>query len=113
MTHVRVLPKDENNVAVQTARGFVTSDASGTPKLSPYAFTTTEATVVFPTNAVEMVIVNTDQDLRVSEIATGTATQYFTIPAGTGEVIQMGEGGLVYIKGASATATVQFYFRVL
>jgi len=109
----RVLPKDANNVMVQTARGFVCADASASPKLSPYSATTTEATIVFPSNAVELVITNTSQDLRVASTATYTATQYAVVPAGTGEVIQMGEGGSVYIKGDSATAVVSFYFRTL
>lgn len=113
MPKERVLPKDANNVMVQTARGFVCADDSGSPKSSPYSATTTEATIVFPSNAVELVITNTTQDLRIAPVATGTASAYALIPAGTGEVIQMGEGGSVYIKGDSATAVVSFYFRTL
>lgn len=107
------IPMDSNGYEVSTARGFTCTDASGTPKTSPYSATTTEASIVFPENAVELVITNTSQDLRIAPSSTGTASAYAIIPAGTGEVIQMGEGGAVYLKGDSATASVSFYFRTL
>ena len=113
MAGTRVLPKDSNNVPVHVARGFVTTDNSGTPKTSPLSVTTTEVSIVVPSNAVELIIVNTSQALRVSETSGGTATSYFLIAAGSGEVIQMGEGGTLYIRADSITSTVQFYFRTI
>lgn len=107
----RVLPKDANSVAVPTAKGFQTTDASGTPKASPLSVTTSESELVFPSNAVELVIVNCSQDLRIYE-STASAS-YCVVPANTGEVIQLGEGGSVFLKGDSATSVVQFYFRTL
>lgn len=113
----KVLPKDSNRTDIPTARGFVCHDASGTPKVSPYSLTSTEVALVFPENAVELVIVNTSQDIRIATTATytggGGTTEYATVGAGTGTVIQMGEGGTIYMRAASTTATVDFYFRTL
>jgi hypothetical protein len=111
MGQEKFLPQDDRQTNVMTAKGFKTTDASGTPKASPLSVTTSESEIVFPSNAVELVIVNTSQDLRIYE-STGSSS-YCVLPANTGEVIQMGEGGSVFLKGDSATAVVQFYFRTL
>lgn len=113
----KILPKDSNRTDIPTARGFVCHDDSASAKASPYSASTTEATFVFPSNAVELVITNVSADVRIAATATytggGATTEYATITAGTGEVIQMGEGGSVYLRAASGTAAVDFYFRTL
>lgn len=112
MTYSKNLQVDDNNRKIHVATGFSTQDAtSGTTLKSPLSVTTTETPIVFPSNAVEMCIVNTSIDLIISEVA-GMA-RYFTLPANCSLSIQAMQGTTIYMKGSGATSTVSFFFRTI
>lgn len=104
--------KDANSNLVEIATGFITQDATGTPKTSPLTVSSTEVVITVPSDAVEMVIVNTSQALRISEI-TGMA-RYVVLPSGGGHLLQVADTSTVYLKRDGGTdAIVQFYFRTI
>ena len=104
------LPRDRNGIAIQVGFSFSTSDATGTPQVSPLAFSTAVITIVVPDTAVEMVCMPTT-DMRISELV-GMA-QYDVIKANIKEVIGCAKQQNIYIKRDSADGSLNFRFTLL
>lgn len=113
MAEQRAMPKDDLSAIIPSARGFLTVDDSETPKKSPLTLNTTEVALVFPPDAVELVIVSVSAAVRVSESQGGTTDHYMLLATDTGEVIQMANGGRVYLRADITGAIIQFYFRTI
>ena len=106
------MQSDATQNKLHTATAFSTQDDTGTPQASPLTVSSSEIDIVVPENAAELVIVNTDQDLRVSEV-TGMA-RYFVLPVDQSLVLQVSNTDNVYLKrDGSSDCTVQFYFRLI
>ena len=102
---------DARGNVVEVSKSFSTADATATPQTSPLTVSSTEIDITVPAKAVELIIVYTDQSIRISEV-TGMA-RYFVLPAGYSHTLQIANTSHVYLKRDSADATVQFYFRFL
>ena len=105
------LSQDAQGEVVQVAAGFQTQDATGTPQTSPLTVSNTVITIAVPDGAAELIIVYTDQAIRVSEIV--GMTRYFVLNAGSAVVIPVANTDSVYLVRDSADATVQFFFNLL
>jgi len=101
------MPKDDNSISIPTGSGFVTADASNTPKLSPLAYSSTIIAISIPSNAAEVVFTPSTA-LRVSEVA--GMTQYHTQTAGVTQAYCVGRMDTIYIVRDSADGVVSFYF---
>lgn len=104
------LPKDSNRIAIQVGGGFQTNDVTGTPITSPYTFTTSEAVLIIPDNAIQVSLMPT-VDLRVYE-TTGIA-QYDLIKANIKETIGVANKQALYFKGDVAGGSLYFKFVIL
>jgi len=106
------LKKDKDNNLLHIARGMKTADISGSPKLSPFTVGASIEEFVFPTDCVEMIIVNTDEDLRVSQDS--TMTSYIVVPALTGWVNQASDRGNIYMqRDGASSCVVSFMYSAL
>lgn len=111
-TAPRILPKDAHNKDVQTGGAFITNDGTATTKTSPLTVGSSAVTITVPTNAAEFIIVNTNNDLQVSEES--AMAQYFVVPGSTGQPISCMNMNFIYLKRNGASdCTVQFYFKTL
>lgn len=104
---LQFLVRDDNNVPVPIGSDFSTSDASGTPKVSPLAYSSSEIAITVPDRAVEMVLAPSTA-LRVSEV-TGMAN-YYVIPTDTAETVPCARMQTIYIKRDSADGSLNFRF---
>ena len=104
------LIRDRNRVPVQAASAFVTQDNTGTPQVSPLAYTALVTTIVVPDKAVEM-IVNPSTAMRISEVV-GMA-QYDVIAANTKEAIQCVNMSNIYVTRDSVSGTLNFRFTII
>lgn len=112
MTTFKKMVRDVNEKLIPVGTGFSTQDETGTPKTSPLTVGATQTVLTVPGNAAEFVIVNTNNDLEVSEV-TGMA-RYFVVPASTGEIIPCADQQFIYLKRDGGTdCTVQFRFNLL
>lgn len=108
----KALLKDKNNNLLHVSRGIQTCDGNSSPKSSPLSVGSGAATELqFPTQAAELVILDTDGALQISEDS--SMTRYAVLPANSSVPLQASAGGSLYLKGDSGTVTVQFYFHVL
>jgi len=106
------LPQDAKGEVVQVPAGFLTQDATGTPQTSPLTVSNTKITIAVPDGVAELIIVHTDQAIRVSELS--AMTRYFMMPANYSVVVPVADTDFVYlIRDGSSDATVQFFFNVL
>jgi len=105
---------DLNYRPVMTGNSFSTQDISGTPKVSPLAYSSTEIAIAVPANAV-MLLLTPSTALRISEI-TGMA-RYYTLSANSSVGLWVAglanSGGSLYIKRDSADWTLNFMFVTL
>lgn len=108
------LARDDNRIPISTASAFVTADVTATPKTSPLTVSSTEVVISVPTNAVEMVITDVDNDLRVSEV-TGMAQYFVCLAANTAPVhIPVAGMDTIYLKrNGGSDAVTQFYFATV
>lgn len=93
------------------ANSFVTADVSVSAKTSPLTVSSAEVAITVPSNAVEMVITDVDNDLRISEV-TGMA-QYFVYLGAATNPLRIPVAGLdtVYLKRhGGSDAVTQFFF---
>lgn len=112
-TAPKLLPLDANQYPVQTGGGFCSHDGTATPVESPLTVSTTVIPLVVPTNAAELIIVNTSNDLRVSEEAT-CADYYFVVPGSTGQPLSCMKMSNIYLlRDGASDAVVQFYFKTI
>lgn len=109
-TQLGSLPRDQNSTAVQVPTGFQTSDATATPKNSPFTLTGGIDVITRPTNAVEVVFYPVSHDLLVSEVA--AQTTYTTVQAGTSEVFEISRMDFIYVKGTTSD-TLNFRFNLI
>ena len=109
----KALLKDKNNNLLHISRGILTCDGNtSSPKVSPLSVGSGSATELqFPSQAVELVILDVDGALQISEDS--SMSRYAVMPANSGLTLQASTGGSVYLKGDSGTVTVQFYFHAL
>lgn len=110
MAQTKNLPIDASNHAIQVASTFLLQDATGTPQVSPLAYTTGEINLVVPSNAMELVIRATT-DLRIKTTTSGTP--YYVLPANTAQSFPVNGLSSVYFIRDSASGTANFYFTTL
>jgi|TARA_Y100000310_G_C20699561_1_gene828481 hypothetical protein len=101
------LPREDNQNAIPVGRALETSDITGTPQVSPLAYTTGEINLAIPTNAVEIVM-RPSTDIRVAEAA--SSTPYYVVSAGTTHIFPVGGLDNIYFIRDSANGTLNFYF---
>lgn len=101
------MPKDDNSISIPTGTGFLTQDATATPKTSPLAYSNSVITIAIPSNAAEVVFLPSTA-LRVSNIV--GMTTYYTQPASTEHVYCVSRMDSIYIVRDSADGTLNFYF---
>ena len=99
----------QSNVAV--ARGFETKDASASPQGSPLTIETTEMTIKVPKSAISFVYQTRGNNMKISDVQ-GMAN-YLTILDGNGDTLECADISNIYVKGASGTLTLHFYFKVI
>lgn len=111
--HAPDLNTDNNNRVLHVARHIRTQDGNvGSPKESPLLISSTITEIQFPLEAVELVILDTSADLRMSEDS--AMGRYAVIPANTGLALQCSDGSSLYfVRNGGIDATVQFYFHAL
>jgi hypothetical protein len=92
---------------------FVTTDATASPQVSPITVSSTAINFVVPANAIQMVISNNANALRISEVSTVTGN-YYVLPASTTNFfIDCSRMTNIYMIRDSADVTVQFMFVLL
>lgn len=101
------LARDYTGSNLQTATRFATVDISGTPKVSPLAYSSSILTITVPNFATQLVLAPSTA-LRVSEDP--AMASYYLIPAGACEALSVALMPLVYIKRDTADGTVSFRF---
>lgn len=101
------LVRDANGSALQTAARFTTQDISGTPKVSPLAYSSSVITIAVPDGALQF-IVSPTTDMRISNDV--TMTTYDLIAAGAKEALPVALMSSVYIKRDAVDGTVRFRF---
>lgn len=100
---------DGNRNAMSYGAVPQTSDATGTPVVSPVTVTT-GTTLTVPLNAAQITIISSAA-LRISELS--DVSTYFVIPATTPITIDVARLAFLYLKQDSTSCTVQFYFRIV
>lgn len=106
------LRKDDNNSAIPSGLSIQTKDDTGTPQTSPLSvvvYSSAVTTLAIPSNAAEMVLYPSDNDLRVSEEATVNAN-YYVQPQGVVQAYGVAGMDTIYVGGDSDTVTLSFYF---
>ncbi len=105
------LVNDGNRNALTGAVGsqMYTQDATGTPVTSPVTVNTTK-TLVVPSNAVQITVRSTTNDVQVSEDSTQTA--YFTVPHDTLQTFDCARMANIYLKTGGSTV-VNFFFNLV
>lgn len=101
------LAREDNENPINVGSAIETSDASGTPKDSPLAYSSSVITLSVPANAAEIVVRPTT-DMRISEAS--NAATYYTVLAGTIHTFPLGRMENVYIVRDASDGTVHFYF---
>lgn len=101
---------DGSRKSVQTSGSFAVADATGTPIVSPKAYTNSVITLVVPDNAIEFVVAPSTA-LRVSDAV--AMTNYYVVAASTAESFPCAKMQNIYITRDSADGTAQFRFNVL
>lgn len=101
------LLRDASTAPVQTGNSIVTTDASGTPKSSPFTLSGGVDAIVVPVDCFEL-IVGPSGSLKVSEDS--TMTHYDVVAANTKESIPCAKAGTIYVQG---TGTLNFRFTTL
>jgi hypothetical protein len=102
-----VVARDSSGIPIQTATSFVTQDASGTPKLSPLAYSSSVITIAVAVDAAQLIL-SPSTDLRVSEDP--AMARYDIISAGAKEALAVMVMPNVYIKRDAADGVVRFRF---
>lgn len=101
---------DGNRVAMNGFGNWPqTSDATGTPVVSPVTVTT-GTTLTVPERAIQITI-SSSAALRISELS--DYSTYFVLPANGTITIDVARLGLLYLKQDSGSCTVQFYFNIV
>lgn len=101
------LPRDSGGDVIPSATKFVTQDATGSPQISPLAYSSSVITLVVPDDALQLILAPTT-DLRVSEdVAMG---RYDVVTAGSKEAFAVALMQNVYIKRDAVDGTVRFRF---
>lgn len=109
-TPLKALARDTNQEAVQTGSSFVVADATGTPKTSPLAVSSSVITITVPDRAIEF-IVNPSAAMRISsEVAMAT---YDVIAANTKESIPCARMQSIYVIRDSGDLTLNFRFTLV
>lgn len=104
--------RDSNHILVGAFGSFVTTDATGTPQVSPITVSSSVINLVVPDNATQLVLSNNANALRISEVSTVTGN-YYVLPASTSNfVIDVARMTNVYLLQDSASVTVQFMFII-
>lgn len=91
---------------------FLTQDGSDPLKTSPTTVSNTTIALTVPSGAYELVIVDIDQDLRVSDQS--DMTPYFVVRAANPESITIPCGGMTNIyllRDGGSDSIVQFFFK--
>ncbi len=108
------LARDSNQTPVQSGSMFTTADAAGSPVTSPIAVSASIVSIVIPDGAVEMVVLAVGADLRVSDTAGFSATNFDLITNGSKEVLPVARMQNVYLlRNASTDVTVYFRFTIV
>lgn len=105
---------DANRIAVQgLGSGFVTKDATGTPVTSPATATGTPTTLNIPTNAIRVIVSNTDatNNLYVSEVS--GVGNYVILPKGVVQSFDIGRQGVMYVQSSSTSTAYSFAFQIV
>ncbi len=106
------LAPDANGKPVQFGGSFVTVDATGTPIASPKTVSSSEIDFKVPANAIQMVISNNANALRIYE--TTSSTSYYVLPASSSNfIIDCAKMTDIYMIRDSADVTVQFMFVIV
>lgn len=93
--------------------GIQTTDATGTPQISPLAGVTTSGSAIqIPLNAGTITISSTVATL-VSEVAGFSATGAFLIPANTVVTLNVGYQATIYVASVATTASIYFMFGII
>lgn len=108
---------DGNRVAMTGAigSGMMTQDATGTPVTSPATVSNLAVTTInIPANAVQMVVnVGSASAVNFSEKSDASA-QVFQIQSTDGiQYIDVARQSVIYMKAATASVSVWFYFKVV
>ncbi len=105
------LSKDGSARVAQVASGIATQDATTVAQTSPLAYTAAAIiTIAVPTNAAELIL-KPSTDLRISEQS--TMVRYYVMDGGSEKVVPLGRTDNLYIKGDSASGTLNFYFHFI
>lgn len=92
--------------------GFITQDATGTPKTSPQSATTAaDIALIVPSNATSVVISTSAFAVDVSELA--GHSQYMTVPVGAVATFDVARQGTLYLRGNGGTAVATFAFQLV
>jgi len=112
-----LLPKDNNNNAIQIGSEIQNrDDTTPTPLESPQTVTGTITTIVPPGNSVSMLVRAVGNDLRYGDntVLDGTANEgYGFIPDGSATVLPCANGKNITFKQDSANVTMYFHFEML
>jgi len=109
-TITAAMQQDSSGNNIQITAKFVTEDGTGTPKTSPYTYTTSVTTFVVPDDAYEFVV-TPSTGLFISEDV--AMTNYDKIDADTKEVFPCIKMTNIYFKGSSSGGTAHFRFHTL
>ena len=101
------LRKDSNHESIPFGGAFVTQDATGTPKTSPLAYSSSVITLTVPANAVKLVVLPTT-DMRISDVS--NAATYDVVPANTRETYDVANMSAVYIVRDASDGSLRFRF---
>lgn len=102
--------RDGSTHPVQIGSSFQTNDATGTPQVSPLAYTGSVTTLVMPDNAAEIILAPST-DMRISEVA--NMAQYYIIPAGQAEAIGISKQTNIYIAQNASNGTLNFRITLI
>ena len=110
------LPRDINEKEIQVANTIICQDADGTVNPSPLTLSTSPDEIVPPVGALTFNAVSTAIWL-IGENATldGSAAGkgYAAIPANTVISVPCADGASIYVRAASGTPALSFWFETL
>lgn len=98
---------DDNHRVISSGCAIQTSDASGTPKTSPLAYSNITLIIEIPMNAAEVVFTSST-NMRISELP--AMTSYYVHPANQTQAYGVADMDNIYIVRDAADGVLNFYF---
>ena len=94
--------------------GFQTTDATGTPVVSPVTVSNAGVTtIIVPASAIQVTVIAITNTVNVSEADATVATKYFTVPTGVPITFEVARLSKFYMKANGGASTLSFFFNVV